>query len=157
MYLTHPGIVASTLFPLPAFLFWAYQLALSLARMLGSPWHVTDSYRGAVSAAWVAMQEQPALDALDAERGKWGSSSNRSNKTFVKKTEVEGWGWSGKVESVEEGEEGVVERVLKKSVGRQRGGADVTEEELAEFEDLGRECWEQMEELREEWEEELEL
>ncbi|KZZ96695.1 3-ketosteroid reductase [Moelleriella libera RCEF 2490] len=31
MYLSHPGIVASTLFPLPAFLFWLYRLVLVLA------------------------------------------------------------------------------------------------------------------------------
>lgn len=157
MYLTHPGIVASALFPLPGFLFWAYQLALALARLLGSPWHTTDSSRGARSAAWLALQEQSTLDDLDAERVKWGSAVNRSGESFVKKTEVDGWGWGGEVESVDEGEEDVVERILKRSVGRQTGAADVTKEELVEFEDLGRECWEQMEELREEWEEALDL
>jgi len=160
MYLTHPGVVASAIFPLPGFLFWAYHLALVIARLLGSPWHTVDPYRGARSAAWITLQDQATLDELDGERVKWGSAANPANESFVKKTEVEGWGWSGRVEGVNEGEEekdGVVEHVLRKSVGRQRDVADVTKEELEDFEELGRECWEQMEELREEWEEILGL
>jgi 3-keto steroid reductase len=161
MYLTHPGVVASAIFPLPAFLFWAYQLSLTIARLLGSPWHTVDPYRGARSAAWITLQEQATLDELDGERVKWGSAANRANESFVKKTEVDGWGWGGRVEGVSEGEseeeDGAVEHVLRKSVGRQRDVADVTKEELEDFEELGRECWEQMEELREEWEEILSL
>ncbi|KFH47544.1 3-keto-steroid reductase-like protein [Hapsidospora chrysogenum ATCC 11550] len=161
MYLTHPGVVASSIFPLPGFLFWAYHLALTLARLLGSPWHTVDAYHGSRSAAWVILQEQATLDELDGERVKWGSAANRANESFVKKTEVDGWGWTGRVEGESESEDhdkdGVVEHVLRKSVGRRRDVADVTKEELEDFEELGRECWEHMEELREEWEEILGL
>lgn len=162
MYLTHPGVVASTLFPLPWFLFWAYELSLALARWAGSPWHTVDAYSGAKSAAYVVLQPQAALDERAAERVKWGSASDRSLAVDVKKTEVEGWGWQGRVESSggkedgDEDEDGVA-GVFRKSVGRKRGVVDVSEESLAEFEETGAEVWRQMEELREKWEEILDL
>ncbi|KAJ9131758.1 hypothetical protein NKR19_g9471 [Coniochaeta hoffmannii] len=67
-------------------------------------------------------------------------------------TEVEGWGWEGKVEDRDalaaDGSTGV----LRKMVGRRSDAVDLTEEKRAEFEDLGVECWREMERLREEWE-----
>ncbi|KAI9900711.1 hypothetical protein N3K66_004973 [Trichothecium roseum] len=158
MYLTHPGVVASTLFPLPWFLFWAYELSLAFARWAGSPWHTVDAYSGAKSAAYVVLQPQAALDERDAERVKWGSASDRSLAVDVKRTEVEGWGWQGRVEGgKEDGDEAGVAGVFRKSVGRKRGVVDVSEESLAEFEETGAEVWRQMEELREKWEEILDL
>ncbi|KAH7161382.1 hypothetical protein EDB81DRAFT_643875 [Dactylonectria macrodidyma] len=147
-YLTHPGIVASTLFPVPWFLVWAYTLALVIARWVGSPWHPVDPYTSSVSAAWVVLQEQSALDDLNAEHVKWGSSANRRLEADVKKTEVEGWGWEGKVEDAKTD---TALGVLSKAVGRKYGAVDVTEEDLVEFEALGAECWKKMEDLRHEW------
>lgn len=152
MYLTHPGIVASTLFPVPWFLVWAYRLSLIFSRFLGSPWHVVDSYSGAKSTAWVALQEQSTLDDADAERVKWGSSSNRQLEVKVKKTEVEGWGWEGKVEDAKALEADKEVGVFKKTVGRRYDVVDVTEDDLVKFEELGAKCWETMEGLRHEWE-----
>ncbi|KAM5377292.1 hypothetical protein ACJZ2D_005111 [Fusarium nematophilum] len=151
VYLTHPGIVASTLFPVPWFLLWAYKLAIVLSRWLGSPWHTFDSYSGAKSPAWIALQEQATLDDLDAERVKWGSSSNPQLEVDIKKTEVEGWGWEGKVEDAAALEADTAVGVFKKTVGRKRGAVDVTKEDIVEFEELGAECWKKMEELRQEW------
>ncbi|CAM1506401.1 Fc.00g060420.m01.CDS01 [Cosmosporella sp. VM-42] len=156
-YLTHPGIVASTLFPVPWFLMWAYELALVLSRWLGSPWHTVDSYSGSKSAAWVALQEQTALDEMDAQKIKWGSSSNRQLEVNVKKTEVEGWGWEGKVESAKELEADTAVGVFKKTVGRKNGTVDVTSDDLVEFEELGAECWKAMETLRHEWKDILDV
>ncbi|KAF5980521.1 3-ketosteroid reductase [Fusarium coicis] len=152
MYLTHPGIVASTLFPVPWFLMWAYELALLISRWIGSPWHNTDSYTGAKSPVWIALQEQSALDELGAERIKWGSSSNRHMQVEVKKTEVEGWGWEGKVEDAATLEADTAVGVFKKTIGRKRGAKDVTKEDIVRFEELGAECWERMENMRYEWE-----
>ncbi|KAF4421110.1 ERG27-3-keto sterol reductase [Fusarium acutatum] len=152
MYLTHPGIVASTLFPVPWFLMWAYELALLISRWIGSPWHNTDSYTGAKSPVWIALQEQSALDELGAERIKWGSSSNRHMQVEVKKTEVEGWGWEGKVEDAAALEADTAVGVFKKTIGRKRGAKDVTKEDIVRFEELGAECWERMENMRYEWE-----
>ncbi|EEU41046.1 uncharacterized protein NECHADRAFT_91272 [Fusarium vanettenii 77-13-4] len=151
MYLTHPGIVASTLFPVPWFLMWAYELALVISRWLGSPWHPTDSYSGSKSSAWIALQEQSTLDELDAEKIKWGSSSNRHRQVEVKKTEVEGWGWEGKVEDATSFKEDTAVGVFRKTIGRKRGAVDVTKEDIVEFEELGAETWKKMEELRETW------
>ncbi|KAI5467757.1 hypothetical protein BGZ63DRAFT_372057 [Mariannaea sp. PMI_226] len=149
MYLTHPGVVASTLFPLPWFLMWAYSLALVIARWLGSPWHGCTGYIGAKSAAWVALQEQSELDNLDAEHIKWGSSCNHKLEVGVKKTEVPGWGWEGRVEDAKAD---TTLGFLAKSVGRKSSSLDTTEEDLVEFEALGAQCWKKMEELRREWE-----
>ncbi|KPM37483.1 hypothetical protein AK830_g9072 [Neonectria ditissima] len=148
-YLTHPGIVASTLFPVPWFLIGLYTLVLRLARFLGSPWHAVDSYTGAKSTAWIVLQEQSALDDLDAERVKWGSGSNRKLEADVKKTEVDGWGWESKVEDASADK---TAGVFNKTVGRKFGSQDVTKEELVKFEALGVESWKKMEELRHEWE-----
>ncbi|KAK7433136.1 3-keto-steroid reductase [Neonectria magnoliae] len=148
-YVTHPGIVASTLFPVPWFLIGIYTLVLRLARFLGSPWHAVDSYTGAKSPAWIVLQEQSALDDIVAERIKWGSGSNRKLEVDVKKTEVEGWGWEGKVEDASAD---TTPGVFNKTVGRKFGAVDVTEDELVEFETWGVKSWKMMEELRHEWE-----
>lgn len=155
MYLTHPGIVVSTLFPLPWFLMWAYELTLTLARWLGSPWHTGTPRPGAASAVYITLEPQEALDAQDAEKKKWGSALNTALEEFVRPTEVEGWGFSGEVEALED--ESQMELVLRRSVGRQKDAKDVTEREVHEFEEMGREVWEVMEEMREEWEEALDL
>lgn len=149
MYLTHPGIVASTLFPLPWFIFWAYELALLIGKWMGSPWHVTDGYKGGKSAAWIIMQEQDALDNDDAQDIKWGSAVNSKNESLSKPTEVEGWGFDGTVTKVKnEPSKGA----MCQTVGRRYTAKDVTSEELVEFEALGAQCWREMESLRLRWE-----
>ena len=154
VYLSHPGVVASTLFPVPWFLFWAYRLALVLSRWAGSAWHAVDGYKGAKSASWLALQPQAALDAAAAERVKWGSSVDHRLDVRAKKTEVEGWGWEGRVEDAaalraEEGAEGV----FRKVVGRHRDVVDATDESIAQFEEVGAQVWKRLEDMRREWEE----
>ncbi|OAA70313.1 3-ketosteroid reductase [Cordyceps fumosorosea ARSEF 2679] len=160
MYLSHPGIVASTLFPLPAFLFWLYQFALVLCRWCGSPWHTGNGYRGALAPVWLATRPQPALDELAAERVKWGSARDRGGQSFVKPTEVEGWGWRGEVEDPDAEEQEEYDgspAAMRNSCGRRRGAVAATQEDIAEFEALGAECWREMERLRRQWEDILEL
>ena len=56
--------MASTLFPVPWFFFWAYELALLISRWLGSPWHNANGYRGAsldAVAAAVGISRQGVL------------------------------------------------------------------------------------------------
>jgi 3-keto steroid reductase len=155
-YLTHPGVVASTLFPVPWIIFWAYKLILIISRWLGSPWHNVDSYRGAKAAAWVALQTQEALDNADAERIKWGSSTDTKLNVRVKKTEVDGWGWEGKPETANDIAMDPSVGVLRKSVGRKIGVRDVTADDIAEFEEIGAQCWQQLEVLRAQWEDIIE-
>ncbi|XP_044716234.1 3-ketosteroid reductase [Hirsutella rhossiliensis] len=156
VYLTHPGIVASTLFPVPWFLFWAYELSLILSRWLGSPWHTVDGYSGAKAAVWLALEPQDALDDARAHRVKWGSSSDRHRRVHVKKTEVEGWGWEGRVQVVgahdDDDAAASPYQVLRKSIGRKHGVVDATAEDIVRFEELGATCWREVEEMRATWE-----
>ena len=156
--LTHPGIVASALFPVQWLLFWAYELALNIGRLVGSPWHNVNGYSGGKSAAWACLTPAAELDELNTARTKWGSSSDAKNEVRVKRTEVEGWGWEGVVEnevSLGGGDREV--GGLRKMVGRKSGAKHVTERELVEFEEVGKQCWIEMERLREEWEDLLDL
>ncbi|AEO64144.1 4c9865f5-7378-4a4e-9c8a-0dd8f17ee34a [Thermothielavioides terrestris] len=146
IYLVHPGVVQTTIFPLNAFMFFWYAVVLYIARWLGSPWHPITAYNGACAPVWLALQEQGCLDGARAERVKWGSSADRRGECRVKKTEVDGWGWEGRVEEMLELKQ------EQKLAGRRPGAVDVTEEMLAQFEELGANCWRRMEALREEWE-----
>ena len=81
-----------------------------------------------------------------AGQGKWGSSTDFQGYERARRTEVEGWGFGGKVGDWQVYGQG----------SRKRGAVDFTLEAREEFEELGRECWRQMENLRKEWEERLE-
>jgi 3-keto steroid reductase len=150
MYLSHPGICATSIVPLPLPLVWAMVAAFWLARMLGSPWHTLSTYIGAWSPVFLALSSQSALDAAESPyrhsgggRVKWGSSANRLGVESVGSTEIEGWGHGGVVGTP------IVESDRNRR--RKRGAVDLTREEKENFEELGRQCWKQMEELRIKW------
>ncbi|ERT00908.1 hypothetical protein HMPREF1624_02142 [Sporothrix schenckii ATCC 58251] len=169
-YVTHPGVVCSTLFPLNWFLFALYNIAMYISRWLGSPWHPVTAYKGAAAAVWVALRPTAALDTLDGQHVKWGAGTTRGGSTLIKRSEVEGWGFRGRV-----GEETTVTTIdsvtgkpwgaggdplaasfpfpayLLNSRGRKSGAANLTAERRQEFEVLGRDCWREMERLRVEW------
>ncbi|KAI8265100.1 3-keto-steroid reductase [Colletotrichum sp. SAR11_239] len=158
-YLTHPGVVASNLFPVPFpfILFYAYKFALYLARWLGSPWHPVTWYGGAVAPVWLALQDDETLQELDAKRIKWGSAASVTGRAEVKKTEVEGWGWEGAVEDRESLARDPATGVLRKVVGRHPQARDLTPDQIVDFEELGCKVWAEMERLRRQWEEFLEI
>lgn len=150
-YLSHPGVCGTSIVPLILPLYWSFVAAMYLARWLGSPWHTIFPYPGANSLVWLALSPQSTLDAAEKpyrDRGgghaKWGSSADFWGKPTVASTETDGWGYGGVVDG-----EHVVEadRVRR----RRRGMKVATAEDRVRFEDLGRECWRQMEELRVEW------
>ncbi|KAB2579413.1 hypothetical protein BFW01_g6265 [Lasiodiplodia theobromae] len=144
MYLSHPGIVVTGIFPLPFpwLMTYLWMLAAYIARWLGSPWHPTRPYPAAVAPVWLALASQETLDETEAHegKGKWGSSTDRAGHERVARTEVEGWGWGG-----------IVGEATNRK-GRRRGAVDLKEGDREEFEELGRTCWKEMEELREQWE-----
>ena len=150
IYLVHPGVVRTTLFPLNAFMFFWFGVVLYLARWLGSPWHPITAYNGAVAPVWLVLQDQSALDANQAERVKWGSSTTRSGEPRVKKTELEGWGWDGTID--DPAARYAKSNLEGKNNGRRPGAVDLTPQAREEFEVLGVECWKEMERLRAEWE-----
>ncbi|KAH8904381.1 3-keto steroid reductase-like protein [Coniochaeta sp. PMI_546] len=152
IYLAHPGVVVSTIFPLNAFLFFWYRLVMYLSRLLGSPWHTVTAYKGACAMVWLALAGEDEIAARGGQKVKWGSSCDRWGNTSVKKTEVEGWGWEGKVEDRDALAHDDSTGVLRKMVGRRSDAVDLTEEKRAQFEELGVECWKEMERLRAEWE-----
>ncbi|KAG9236356.1 hypothetical protein BJ875DRAFT_456744 [Amylocarpus encephaloides] len=147
IYLTHPGIFASDILPLPSFLVAIYKLVFLFVRWLGSPWHPIEGYKAAVAPTWLALTDAEILNDLEengSERAKWGSATDRDGEERVMKTEVAGWGWHGHVEEVEENK-----------IGRKRDAVNVTKEARENFEVLGAQCWTQMEELRNTWEDVL--
>ena len=152
MFVSHPGIFVSTLFPVPWFLLWAYRLALFVARWIGSPWHNVDGYTASTSSAWLALETPEILAESHADKTKWGSACDRLGRPVVKATEVEGWGWDGKVDAGRRRGFAHERGVLSRRRGRRPGATDVTAEERAEFEALGAECWKEMERLRWDWE-----
>ncbi|KAK7753606.1 3-keto-steroid reductase [Diatrype stigma] len=159
-YLSHPGIVCTPLFPLGWFLYFWYNLAMYVVRWLGSPWHVVEPYLGAQASAWLALADPAELDARAAARVKWGSACYRfsdDQSAGPKETEVEGWGWDGRVGQQQKGgaaaagEEGGA-GYLSRASGRKWDAVPLTEERKARFEDAGRRCWAELEKLRREWE-----
>ncbi|KAF9888006.1 3-keto-steroid reductase [Aspergillus nanangensis] len=150
MYLSHPGICGTGILPLSLPLFYAMIAAFWLARLLGSPWHTLSTYAGAVAPVWLALS--PQADLADAEatyrehgggRAKWGSSCDRLGRDSPASTEVDGWGYGGVVGPA------VVDADQWRR--RKRGAEDLTREEKERFEELGRTCWQRMEELRIQW------
>lgn len=150
-YLSHPGVCGTSIVPLIIPLYWSFIAAMYLARWLGSPWHTIFPYQGANSLVWLALSPQSTLDAAEKpyrDRGgghvKWGSSTDFWGRPIVASTEIDGWGHGGVVD----GEYAVdTDRVRR----RRRGMKVATAEDRVRFEEVGRECWRQMEELRLEW------
>lgn len=152
-YLSHPGICGTTILPLPLPCFYAMIAIFWFARLLGSPWHTLSTYLGACAPVWLAFSAQPVLDDAEAPylrhgggRAKWGSAYDLFGSgpaSHPASTEVDGWGYGGVVGSA------VVDADRWRR--RKRGARDLEAEEKTRFEELGRECWRQMEDLRIRW------
>ncbi|OCK84936.1 3-keto-steroid reductase [Lepidopterella palustris CBS 459.81] len=142
MYLTQPGICATSIFPIHFALALLMTLSFYVARWLGSQWHGVTASKGACAPVWVALAEQSVLDTMEERegKGKWGSATDFWGRERVERTEVEGWGWGGIV-----GE-------FSGRKGRWRFAKDLTEQSRQEFEELGKGCWTEIERLREDWE-----
>lgn len=149
IYVSHPGICSTSIFPLPYVLNLLFIVALYMTRWLGSMWHTCTAYSGACAPVWLALSPQSMLDKLAESEGpgKWGSATDQMGNERVERTEVEGWGYGGVVGDVN------LNKARKK--GRMRGVEDVTEEAREDFVVLGMECWRELERLRVEWEQRL--
>ena len=144
MYLSHPGICATTIMPIPAWVAYLQIAAFFVFRWCGSYWHTVTAWSGAVAPAWLALAPARTLDAVDAADGKakWGSTVSVWGRERAVRTEVQGWGFGGRVGEI---------RLKGGRWDRWRN----TEETLAEFERLGMLVWKEMERLREEWEDRI--
>lgn len=148
IYLCHPGVCATSIVPLPLILTYAMMLGFLIARWLGSPWHTLTAYKGACAPVWLTLTDQEELEDMEQKDGKakWGSCTDRAGYERVMRTVVEGWGLGGRM-----GEE-----ELAKRKGTRPGTLEITKENREDFEQLGRDCWSQMEALRLEWEARME-
>ncbi|KAF2178344.1 3-keto-steroid reductase [Zopfia rhizophila CBS 207.26] len=146
IYVTHPGICGTAIFPASIIVNYLMFAAFWIARWLGSQWHPVTAYKGATSMVWVALAKQSTLDSMETQKGvgKWGSATDRWGHERVERTEVEGWGWGGTV-----GEK-------RKRKGRHPHAKDLTGQGREQFEEMGKQCWVEMERLRDEWEKKLE-
>ncbi|KAL2040829.1 hypothetical protein N7G274_006287 [Stereocaulon virgatum] len=144
IYICHPGICATSIVPLPLILYYCMMAAFYSARWIGSPWHTVSAYKGACAPVWLALADKEELEDMEQTegKGKWGSSCDRTGHERVMRTVVGGWGLGGKM--------GEPEMANRK--GTRPGTREVTKEDREGFEELGRECWRQMEALRVEWE-----
>lgn len=148
----HPGICATSIVPLALPLVWCMTLAFYIARVLGSPWHTVSTYIGAYAPVFLSLAPKSGLDAAEAPyqqagggRVKWGSGSSLFGVAACNSTETDGWGHGGIVGKP------VVEADRQRR--RKRGAIDLTREDKEQFEELGRQCWKQMEDLRIQWDE----
>ncbi|KZF24835.1 hypothetical protein L228DRAFT_265346 [Xylona heveae TC161] len=150
MYVSHPGIVATAIFPLPYILWLCMTGVFYMSRWLGSPWHTVKSYTAACAMVWLALAPQERLDNMEHNDGpgKWGTATDAFGRERVSRTDVDGWGYGGVPGEVS----GLGPERIK---GRRRGAKDLTPEMRQEFEDLGRSCWKEMEDLRLDWEKRL--
>lgn len=146
MYVTHPGVVSTSISGLNAFISIFMYIALYIVRLIGSPWHPIEPYRGAISAVYALLSPASQLPALEESegKGKWGSASTPLGEERVARTEVEGWGYTGVVEK-----KTPAGAVLAKVPGY---SGPLTKEKREDFEALGQNVWAQMEDLRKEWE-----
>lgn len=79
--------------------------------------------------------------------GKWGSAIDVLGGERVERTEVEGWGYGGRV--------GEARTSPGNRKGRHRDAKDLTEEDRQEFISTAQKCWMEMEGLRQEWDKRL--
>ncbi|KAL1892680.1 3-keto-steroid reductase [Ceratocystis pirilliformis] len=158
MYVTHPGVVASPLFPLKSWMFHLYRLTMYLCRIFGSPWHPVEAYAGATAAVWLVLSSQKSLDQVQAQQTKWGTAASPTGRTYVKPTEVDGWGWNSKSLTAEEVQKEIAEpNLMRMAVGRHPQATDATKESRMKTEEEGARIWREMEDLRVKWEAILDL
>ena len=146
MYVAHPGVIATNISGLNAFISVFMLMALYIVRLIGSPWHPIDPYKGAISAVYALLSPASQLPALEQNegKGKWGSSTSVFGEERVARTEVEGWGYTGVVGAQ------VPHGAVRAKWPDYKG--PVTKDGREYFEVLGQKVWGKMEELRREWE-----
>ncbi|KAL7274501.1 3-keto-steroid reductase [Rhizina undulata] len=102
LYLTHPGICVTNIFPMNASMSYGVVLCQYYARLLGSPWHTISTYSAANAPVWIAYASEEELEEKNAWFVKWGSGSDWWGREVLRETEVdrdgdEAWGDLGKL------------------------------------------------------------
>ncbi|KAK5949279.1 3-keto-steroid reductase [Knufia fluminis] len=157
----HPGVVVTSVISLYWILQQAYLLGIYLARWVGSPWSNVEPYTAAHGATWLALASEEEIQQAEADahpaaaakacKVKWGTTVNRAGRSTVRPTEVDKWGITGSGESFASTWWGG-----SSGLGRKPGAVEAKAEDVEEFVALGAEVWEEMEELRRDWERRIE-
>lgn len=155
LLLCHPGVCATSIFPLPGLLLFPFTLAMYLVRLMGSPWHTVTAYKGACAPVWLALASDRLLAVVEGDgaapagavrKGKWGSATDAFGRERVCRTEVDGYGWDGCVACChEDSRSSGVRR------GRWRHAVDLTAQARRDLDRLGAACWAELERLRRQW------
>ena len=159
----HPGIVVTSVMSLYWIIHQAYLLGIYLARWVGSPWSTVEPYTAARGATWLGLASneeirQAETDAhpfetkdtapvVNGGRVKWGTAVNRIGKPTVRPTEVDKWGITGSGTSFASKWWGG-----SSGLGRKPGAVEAKPEDVEDFVAEGAYAWQQMEELRRDWE-----
>ncbi|KAF2860649.1 3-ketosteroid reductase-like protein [Piedraia hortae CBS 480.64] len=146
MYLAHPGVVGTSIADLPPLLSLLMLAVMYVVRLVGSPWFPVRPYKGALSAVHLALAPASELEALEGDngKGKWGTATDVWGRDRVARTEVGGWGFGGVVGAVPPDSE-------TSSIARWKTWRETDSGMRERFEDLGRKCWQEMEDLRVKW------
>ena len=166
-YVYQPGVVVTSVISLYWILQQAYLLGIYLARWAGSPWSTVKPYTAAHGAVWLALATENEIRKAEidahpgeltnatavAKRGrvKWGTAINRAGTTTVRPTEVDHWGLTGSGATFTSHWWGG-----KSGLGRKPGAVDAKPEDVKSFVALGAQAWEDMEQLRKDWERRIE-
>lgn len=172
MYLCHPGICGTSIFPLMFPLPWLMLFGFWIARLLGGPWQTLSPYKAATAPVWLATVDPESLAESEqcgevksvlarnknnkgrgygrvvvgnAQRCKWGSASTRLGTELILPTEVEGWAVRGVPN-----ERPALLVGIRPDLKEPQSKAD-----RDRFDDEAVACWRQMEDLRREWEDRL--
>ena len=147
MYITHPGVIATSISGVNWFISLCMLAVMYISRWIGSPWHPVTPYKGAVSTVFAALAPPSQLADLERRegKGKWGSATDVFGNERVVRTEIEGWGFGGEIGSVPSGS----------IAAKRRGYKQTTKEMREDFEEAGKRVWREMEDLRVEWEKRL--
>ncbi|KIX97386.1 uncharacterized protein Z520_06838 [Fonsecaea multimorphosa CBS 102226] len=156
-HVSHPGICTTTIISLYWIVHECYRLGIYLSRWCGSPWANVTSYLGAASATWLALASladitEKATQATGDENGgpcKWGASTDRLGRSYVRVTDVPGWGINGSGKPFKD-------KWWGGSLGRKTGFSDATKEDVEAFVVEGAEVWNKMEAMRKDWEARIE-
>lgn len=146
IHVSHPGVCATSIVPLPWIMHLLMILATYTARFIGSPWHTVFAYTGATAPVWLALAAPDEIAEREKDGpAKWGSAVTRLGKESVQRTDVPGWGLNGDGEKVDWWQMG-------RGWGRKRGAKDATREDVEQFVEEGASVWRELERLRGEWE-----
>lgn len=161
MHVFHPGVVVTSVISLIWIVQYAYLLGIYMARWIGSPWSTVEPYTAAHGATWLALATEEEISRAEqdahashadieptARRGrvKWGTSVTVSGRSSVKATEVDKWGINGSGASY-----ATTWWAGSNGKGRKPGAVEANAENVTEFIAQGARVWEQMEQLRQQW------